>query len=90
MHMSRQQRRAIERRKAKLQASELGAKARASRRVEAMAKWRKRHALGFTAWQKVGIFIELIFVFTGGPLVAMFYKTGWWLKSDRRSKSHEI
>lgn len=88
--MSRQQRRATERANAKRQASVLGAKARASRRVEAMAKWRKRHSLGFTPWQKVGIFIELVFVATGGPFVAMFYKAGWWLKRDRRGKSHEI
>ena len=84
MRISRQQRRALERSKEKHRVAESNAKFRAARSVAARAAWRERHSLNLTMLQKLGLILELTFVAFGGPLVALFYKGGWWLKIGPR------
>jgi hypothetical protein len=84
MRISRQQRRAAERLKEKRRVADAKARALASRRVAAVSAWRRRH--DYTGWQKVGIAFELLFVFLGGPFVALFYNAGWWLHKPRVEK----
>jgi hypothetical protein len=88
MRISRQQRRALERSKAKRTVEESNAGIRAARRIEARASWKDRHSLGLTRWQKLTLVFELLFVAFGGPLVWAFYKGGWFFKARRR-KTHE-
>ena len=84
MRISRQQRRALKRSEVKHRVAESNARFRAARRVAARAAWRERHSLHLTTLQKLGLILELTFAGLGGPLVAIFYKGGWWLKLGPR------
>lgn len=90
MHVSRQQRRAVARSRAKHTVSQSNARSRASRRIALKTKWRERHSQRFTALQKLALIVELIFVASGGPLVDAFYKGGWFFdKVSPRKESNE-